>query len=169
MSPDNKSVRNKLYKSGVDFDEEKKKKIVNALNQYLADTVDLYNDTKQAHWNVKGETFWMLHELFDNIADEVENFVDDIAERVTALGGYAEGTTRMAAARSKIPEYPVEATNGNDHLRALIERYTYYANEVRKAIDEFGEMGDMDTADLFTEISRYADKALWFLEAHTQK
>lgn len=169
MAKENKAGKKKLFSSGVDFSASQKEKIVFLLNQHLADTLDLYNDTKQAHWNVKGETFYMLHELFDEIADEIENYVDDIAERITAIGGYAEGTTRMAAARTKISEYPVDAVSGTQHVKALVQRYTYYANSVRKAIDTFGDLKDMDSADLFTEISRYADKALWFLEAHLQK
>lgn len=169
MAKDSKTGKKKLFSSGVNFSDAQKEKLIKLLNQHLADTLDLYNDTKQAHWNVKGETFYMLHELFDEIADEIENFVDDIAERITAMGGYAEGTTRMAAERSKIPEYPVNAVSGKQHVEALVERYTYYANEVREAIDTFGDLKDMDSADLFTEISRYADKALWFLEAHLQK
>ena len=120
MAKENKSGRTKLFDSGVNFPAAKKEKIADMLNQHLADTLDLYNDTKQAHWNVKGETFFMLHELFDKLADEVENFVDDIAERITAIGGYAEGTTRMAANRSKVAEYPISAVSGQQHLKALI-------------------------------------------------
>ena len=166
MSESNKA-RN--FATGVNIPPEKREKVISLLNQQLADTIDLYNNTKQAHWNVKSGTFFMLHELFDKLADDIENFVDVIAERVTALGGYAEGTTRAVAARSRIRDYPFAATSGEEHLRALIEGYTLYANETRKAIDTSSDLGDLDTADVFTEVSRAVDKSLWFLEAHLQK
>lgn len=163
-----KMSKERFFKTGLDMHEQKAGKSIELLNQFLADTIDLYNDTKQAHWNVKGENFYMLHLLFDKIADEVENFVDDLAERITALGGYAYGTTRKCAEKSRISEYPFHATDGTEHLSALIERYSKYANSVRKAIGESARNDDPDTADLFTEISRSVEKSLWLLEAHKQ-
>lgn len=165
MAKVNKESR---FKTGLDMPEQKLGKSIELLNQFLADTIDLYNDTKQAHWNVKGENFFMLHELFDRIADEVEDFVDDIAERITALGGYAFGTTRKCAEASRLKEYPLDARTGKEHLSALTERYTQYANAARKAIGQSDKNDDPDTADLFTEISRSIEKSLWFLEAHNQ-
>jgi starvation-inducible DNA-binding protein len=138
-------------------------------NKQLAAALDLYSQDKQAHWNVKGRDFWQLHELFDDLAEQVLEQIDLIAERATALGGYATGTVRMSAATSALPEYPVEATEGMDHVTALSDRYAVYAATNRAAIDEAAEAGDQDTADMFTEISRAADKHLWFLEGHLQK
>lgn len=140
--------------------------LVGLLNQHLADTADLYSHLKQAHWNVKGPQFIALHELFDRLAEGVEGHVDEIAERVTALGGYALGTSRMAAAASRLPEYPVEATDGPEHVRALVDRYAALAASTRAAIQTSADLGDADTADLLTGVSRDLDKDLWFLEAH---
>jgi len=142
--------------------------MVKLLNGRLADTADLYSQVKQAHWNVKGSDFYQLHELFDQLAGEVFPFIDLIAERATALGGLAMGTVRMATANSALPEYPLEATDGAGHLKALIDRYAVFTANIRKAIDAADEHHDKATADVFTEISRTADKQLWFLEAHVQ-
>ncbi|MGE0544569.1 MAG: DNA starvation/stationary phase protection protein Dps [Dehalococcoidia bacterium] len=139
------------------------------LNQHLADSSDLYSQTKQAHWNVRGPEFIQLHELFDELAGSVLGYVDMIAERATALGGEAAGTVRMAAGGSRLPEYPADLRRGLQHVEALADRYGDYANATRQAIDEAAAAGDMDTSDLFTEISRGVDKHLWFLEAHLQK
>lgn len=68
------------------------------LNQQLADASDLLSQVKQAHWNVKGPAFWQLHRLFDEVAEQADGWIDELAERITALGGYARGTVRMAAA-----------------------------------------------------------------------
>jgi starvation-inducible DNA-binding protein len=78
------------------------------------------------------------------------------------------GTARLAAANSRLPELPLEVTEGRPMVEALVERYGQYAASARTAIDLAEEAGDMDTSDLFTEVSRAIDKHLWFLEAHTQ-
>ncbi|NET51561.1 MAG: DNA starvation/stationary phase protection protein Dps, partial [Merismopedia sp. SIO2A8] len=136
------------------------------LNVTLAATVDLKTQTKQAHWNVKGIDFYQLHELFDEMASELEEYVDMVAERVTALGAIAYGTARIAASKSLLEEYPLDAVSGEAHLRALADQFARYGQHVREAIAKTDGLGDSDTADLYTEISRTIDKRLWFLEAH---
>jgi starvation-inducible DNA-binding protein len=162
------NAKTRNFRTSVGMKPDVREKSVALLNQHLAACFDLYSQTKQAHWNVKGMDFIQLHELFDELAETVLPFVDLIAERVTTLGGYATGTTRMAAADSKLPEYPTNATQGKDHLEALVERYAAFGASTRAAIDTCGDWDDMDTADLFTEVSREIDKSLWFLEAHLQ-
>ena len=159
----------KLYPTRIDLPAEARSQVIAVLNQSLAVTLDLKTQTKQAHWNVKGMDFLQLHELFDEMAGELEEYVDMVAERVTALGGTAIGTARVAADTSILPEYPFEAVDGPEHVTALAERFAVYAKHVREAIDTTDEIGDADTADLYTEISRTIDKRLWFLEAHLVK
>jgi starvation-inducible DNA-binding protein len=140
--------------------------MITLLNQQLADTFDLYSQTKQAHWNVKGINFYQLHLLFDEAAESIFEYVDMIAERVTALGGYAQGTARMAAASSRLAEFPTDLTDGRQMVAVLAERFAQYGATTRAAINTAAEDGDQSTSDLFTEISRTVDKQLWFLEAH---
>lgn len=158
----------RTFASGVDLSAGTRDKMIALLNQELADTADLYSQTKQAHWNVKGPDFYSLHLLFDSLAAKRSDESDGIAERVTAIGGYATGTVRMAAASSQIPELPTGIDSGIDYVQALVERYAMHANAVRAAIDQADKAGDLDTADLFTQISRELDKDLWFLQAHVQ-
>ena len=169
-----KSTRNtgssgRMFKTRNDLPLKARQTSVGLLNQALADLSDLYSQTKQAHWNVKGLEFFQLHELFDEMAAEVLAHTDEVAERTTALGGVATGTVRMAAANSKLPEMDIELTSGEDFLVALSDRYAQAANFIRDAIDQTDEAGDADTADLFTEVSLNLDKRLWFLEAHITK
>lgn len=110
-----------------------------------------------------------MHLLFDELATELEEYIDLIAERITALGATAMGTARIAAATSILPEYPYDIVEGIEHINALAERYATYAKHLRSAIDQTDDLGDADTADLYTEISRDIDKRLWFLEAHLVK
>lgn len=157
-----------MHKTKIDLSQEAREKLVDILNSRLADAIDLQTQTKQAHWNVKGMSFIGLHELFDQIATRVEDYVDSIAERVTALGGTALGTARVAAEKSTLREYPHEITDGADHVDALSNALADFGKNVRKNIDDADELEDKDTADLFTEISRGIDKDLWFVEAHIQ-
>ena len=156
------------FETAVDLPEETRVAMIALLNQHLADTSDLYSQTKQAHWNVKGIHFYPLHLLFDELAEKREDESDELAERAVQLGGYATGTVRMAAASSRLPEIPEDIDAGVDYVRALVERYGLHANNTRAGIDEADQAGDMDTADLLTEISRQLDKDLWFLQAHLQ-
>jgi starvation-inducible DNA-binding protein len=157
-----------MFKTKNDLSETIRTKAVELLNARLADTIDLETQTKQAHWNVKGPHFIALHELFDKINEDVEDYVDDIAERVVQLGGVAEGTARMVAKRSSLPEYPANTVDGRSHVEGLSSALAAFGKSARKAITEANELGDMDTADLFTEVSRGIDKWLWFVEAHLQ-
>lgn len=103
------SKKIQVIMSHVQIDGDARVQMIELLNQHLADAFDLYSQVKQAHWNVTGMNFIAVHELFDKIAHEVLEAVDDIAERVTALGGVAQGTARMAAANSRLPEFSDEA------------------------------------------------------------
>lgn len=156
----------KFYDTRLDLSVEIREKVVTILNQTLATSLDLKTQTKQAHWNVKGTDFYQLHQLFDEMAGELEEYVDMVAERITALAGIALGTARVAASNSLLAEYPLDAVSGKDHITALADRFATYAAHLREAIDKTDNLGDADTADLYTEISRTIDKRLWFLEAH---
>jgi starvation-inducible DNA-binding protein len=157
-----------MFKTKNDLPEATRIKAVELLNARLADCTDLQTQTKQAHWNVKGPNFIALHELFDKINEEVEDYVDDIAERAVQLGGVTEGTARMVAKRSSLAEYPANISDGRSHVEALSTALAAFGQTARKAIDEANDLDDLDTADLFTEVSRGIDKWLWFVEAHLQ-
>jgi starvation-inducible DNA-binding protein len=155
-----------MYETQIDLGSAMRLALAQLLNQRLADLIDLFNQTKHAHWNVKGPEFISLHELFDGIAERVEAGCDLLAERVVALGGVAAGTTRQSAAHSTIGEYDLSAVNGSEHVRALATQTAKLAGSIRHAIQTAATLGDPTTSDLFTEISRSLDKDLWFLEAH---
>ena len=157
-----------LHRTKIDIGQENREKLIDILNGRLADASDLKSQAKQAHWNVKGMDFFQLHELFDEVATTVEGHIDMIAERITTLGGTAHGTVRQAAEKSSLNEYPLEITDGTAHVDALSTALADFGKLVRKNIDETSELGDQDTADLLTEVSREIDKHLWFVEAHIQ-
>lgn len=162
------ATKTRLFSTRVDIPEDKRDQVVEILNGRLAETFDLYTQIKQAHWNIKGKDFYQLHLLFDKIAADIEPFVDQIAERATALGGVALGTVRSAAKNSGLPEYDLNALTGEQHLRAVAERLSLYANSCRAAIDQTDGLGDAVTADLFTEVAALADQDLYLVESHLQ-
>jgi starvation-inducible DNA-binding protein len=157
-----------MYETENDLPKTTRRELNALINQRLADVIDLQTQLKQAHWNVKGPHFIGLHELFDKIAGEVGEYVDMIAERIVQLGGIAEGTVRISAGRSRLDEYPLTIADGAAHVEAVARALSTFGREVRMTIDETDKLGDADTADLFTEISRGIDKWLWFVEAHSQ-
>jgi starvation-inducible DNA-binding protein len=157
-----------MHDTSVDLSLELRQQMVTLCNQQLANTADLYSQTKQAHWNVKGIHFEELHVLFDKMADAILPYADTIAERATALGGTALGTVRMAANTSELPEFPEDAFDGDTMLKIVVERWGQYANGIRAAANQSDEAGDLATSDMFIEIGRVADKMLWFAEAHLQ-
>jgi starvation-inducible DNA-binding protein len=143
-------------------------KAINLLNERLADCIDLQTQCKQAHWNVKGTNFIALHKLFDEINEAVEEYVDLLAERVVQLGGVAEGTARIVAERSGLDQYPLNAVTGREHVEGLSSALAKFGREARAAIDAMDDVGDADSMDILTEISRGTDQWLWFVEAHQQ-
>lgn len=157
-----------LHETKIDIAKGKREKLIGILNQSLADAADLKSQAKQAHWNVKGPNFIALHELFDQVATELDTHVDDLAERITTLGGVAMGTVRLTAENSSLAEYPHEISDGTAHVDALSSALADFGKKARKNIDETDELGDKDTADLYTGVSRGVDKLLWFVEAHNQ-
>jgi starvation-inducible DNA-binding protein len=159
----------KMLDTQIDLPAETRQQMIRLLNEQLADTFDLFSQTKQAHWNVKGPQFIQLHKLYDELAEILLGHVDTIAERATALGGVATGTVRMAAKAVRLPDFNEGPVGSMESVEMLVERYAQLAQTTREAIDESEEAGDKDTSDLFIEVSRDLDKALWFLEAHLQQ
>lgn len=161
-------MKTKLHRTRNDLSEKIRQGMIALLNQQLADVVDLGLQAKQAHWNVKGPHFIGLHELFDKVAEELEEYTDGIAERAVELGGVALGTVQVVSQGSRLKAYPLEIASGREHVTALSSVLAAFGATTRAAIDAAGKAGDADTADLFTEVSRGIDKLLWMIEAHSQ-
>ena len=150
------------------LEDNARNEMIGLLNDRLADAADLTLAVKQAHWNVKGTGFIGFHELLDQVADRMRENADLMAERAVILGGFARGTLQVAHEKSTLSPYPVELQDLQEHARELRDRFMDLGGKVREAIDAAGEVGDEDTADLFTEISRTLDKDAWFIGAHAE-
>lgn len=148
--------------------EQVRTQVIRGLNQTLADMTVILTQARFAHWNVKGMSFHGLHELFEDIYEELEGHVDALAERITALGGQALGTAGIAVQNCRIPEMPTALVTGQEFVQVLAERLAVLDANLQQAIMTADELNDLDTADLLNEISRDVSKALWFLDAHLQ-
>src|SRR5690349_24304641 len=167
--PESRSrVATRLYATKNDLPEATRLEVIGLLNQRLAECIDLQTQSKQAHWNVKGPTFIALHKLFDEVNEDVEEYVDLVAERIVQLGGIAEGTVGAVEGRSTLPDYPLALSTGAEHVAALSDALAAFGRAVRMGIEEMNDLEDADSADILTEVSRGVDKWLWFVEAHQQ-
>ena len=157
------------FHTGIDLPANVRTTVISLLNASLADLADLKSQTKYAHWNVKGPSFYSLHLLFDQLASGFDEQIDTVAERIAALGGVAHGTIRQAAQHSSLEEFPENIGSDLEFARVLAQRFASAAASIRANIDRTAELGDQGTSDLYTSISRELDKNTWFLEAHSRK
>ena len=149
-----------------DIDVDTRKQMSDLLSQRVYDAIDLQLQTKQAHWNVKGPNFIGLHKLFDDLHEIIEGHVDTMAERIVQLGGFACGTAKESGEESTLDPYPLEVSDWQTHVELLSNAYAQFGKLVRDAISESDDAGDLDTSDIFIQVSRDVDKALWFIESH---
>jgi len=145
--------------------EKSRDKIAQALNEILADGLDLHSHIKVAHWNIKGPQFGALHPLFETFAVGLAIHNDDIAERAVTLGALAAGTARHVAKSSRLAEYPAQTTRDMQHAQLLAERFETYLGGVRAARALALKHGDDDTVDLLTAVVREFEKNGWMLRA----
>ena len=142
--------------------------VLGKLQGHLADCLDLFTQFKHAQWNVKGPHFFGLHQQFRKSASACLRHCDILAERITALGGRADGTARMVAAQSTLTELPLDTRDGSVYVAVVAERLSVFTKAVRASIAPMVNCGDAATAALLTEIVREDDRQLGFLDAHLQ-
>lgn len=151
----------------IHISEEKRYKLVSLLNQLLADLTDLISQSKFAHWNIRGKNFFNYHKLFEDISAPLESVEDELAERITSLGGVAKGTVREAAHHSRLKEIGHNDSSPEFLVAELIESYAGLAHFLRQAIEQSEKLDDPVTADMLTQLAAHTEKSLWLLEAHT--
>ena len=156
------------FPTRVDLPANTRTAIGMILNERLADFLDLEQQAKQAHWNVKGPRFMPLHVLFDETAALAVGWSDEIAERAVQLGCVAEGTVQAVAERSELPRCPLNAESADEWVHVVAEALAFCANDARADIAEADAADDAITTDLLTRITGAADKQLWFVESHLQ-
>ncbi len=157
-----------MYATRIDVSETKRAELIELCNACLAEAVDLQLHCKHAHWNVKGPNFIALHQLFDQVNESVEDYIDLIAERAVQLGGIANSTAHVVTTWAHMPENDSQSPSERDYVQSLSGALASFGRIAREAIGKSNELGDAVSADIFTEISRGVEKWLWMVEAHLQ-
>ena len=134
---------------------------IELLNKHLAAAIDLHAQVKQAHWNVRGPGFIAIHELFDKVSVEVENYSDLIAERAGGLGGTAHGTIQVAAERSFLVPYALGIADEKQHAFAVSGALAAFGQSVREAIGQAATVGDANhRRPVYRNLARHRSAAL---------
>lgn len=162
----NNHVASLQWNTYHDQPEPRRVAVAALLNRQLADLIDLGLQARQAHWNVKGPQFTALHTLFEEVADELGELADVVAERAVMLGGVAQGILQTVARDSRLAPYPLDALSGSEHLWPLSAALSHVAQSTRAAIDAADSAGDAGSADVLTQLSRGLDALLWKVESH---
>ncbi|GBD03065.1 General stress protein 20U [bacterium HR19] len=142
---------------GLGIDRKKAEEIIRILSDILANEFVLYVKARNYHWNVVGMNFIELHKLFEKIYEELNEFVDDIAERIRTLGGHPPSTLKEFLELAKLKEHPGTYPDAKTMIKNLLEDHEFIIKEVDKA--------DIGTADLLTEILRSHEKTAWMLRS----
>jgi starvation-inducible DNA-binding protein len=155
-----------MHTTRNDIPEKKRHQITNILNQHLSSAIDLSFQAKQAHWNVKGPNFSELHKVFDELYAVINEGADELAERISQLGGQAEGTVQIVTKKTYLKPLTLNLSKGSDLLPALADSVAVYGKCLRKSIDEMGSLKDSVSGDILTQVLRGIDKQLWILDSH---
>ena len=154
-------------KIGTGISEGQQRTISDGLAQLLADTYTLYLKTHNFHWNVKGPMFSTLHSLFEQEYTELAKAVDEIAERIRALGAAAPGSYEQFAKLSSIKEEP-GVPKAEEMIRQLMAGQEAVIATAGKIFRIAEEAGDEATVDLLTQRMRTHEKNAWMLRSHLE-
>lgn len=162
------ATKNFAPASGLPIDigisENDRASVVTELSKALADSYTLYMMTHNFHWNVTGPMFSTLHDLFMAQYTEIWQALDEIAERIRALGHYAPGTYAQFAKLSSIAE-PTEVPSAEDMIKLLVAGNEAVAKTARKAFSVADSVNDQPTADLLTQRLDIHEKNAWMLRS----
>ncbi|MEL6587777.1 MAG: DNA starvation/stationary phase protection protein [Pseudomonadota bacterium] len=154
-----------MTQTAVALSTDAQTQIVEALNQSVAETAVTTMLAQNFHWNVTGMAFGPLHELFQKIYEDHFVAQDDLAERIKALDGHAEGTLAGMLARSKVAEHEGTATD-KEMIQALQTAQETLAATLAGAGELAAEHGDTLTEDLCIARGQTHEKFAWFLRSH---
>lgn len=137
------------------------------LNNILADGNVFYLKLRKYHWNLQGDNFMELHELFESQYDDIALAIDEIAERITTLGGVAMGTMEEFLKTTQLKENPGKIPTNQQMIKDLVADHETIVRTLRKAIEDCEEKyKDVGTADFLTELIQRHEKMAWKLRKY---
>lgn len=141
---------------------------VSLLSKILANQHVLYVKTRNFHWNLTDTRFASLHELFENQYREIEQAIDETAERIRMLGAASPGSLAEFRKLASLDETPGSAVTGDEAIRILVQDHEQVICSLREAVEETDSAGDVGTADFLTGLLRAHEKTAWILRSHFQ-
>ncbi len=155
-----------MSKTNIGLTKEQLEGSINILNRVLADEFLLYTKVRKYHWNVRGLQFNDLHKFFEELYTELEIVIDEVAERVRTLNGFAIGTVSEFAKVSRLKEFPGDYPKALEMIKNLLAEYETIIRELRSDIDACEEENhDMGSADFLTGIMEKHEKKAWMLRS----
>ncbi len=156
-----------MVQPNIGISTQNLKKITASLGEVLADSVMLYTKTRKFHWNVSGESFMEFHKLFEKQYKQLEESIDEIAERINKLGSPTPGTTAEFVKLSQIKEAPGKIPSSIDMVKELLNDHENVIKSIRKKIDECDDdLKDKGTADFLTSLMEDEETIAWTLRRY---
>jgi starvation-inducible DNA-binding protein len=166
MSPE---IMKSDIKTNIGISDDSRKSVVEILNSRLSDEYTLYTKTRKYHWNVTGKRFFQLHEFFEEQYEQLDEMIDEIAERARQLGGKSFGTMEEFVRTSSVEEDPGEYPDAQTMISNLLEDHEAIIQTLRKNADDCDEKyDDMGTNDFLLEAVQKHEKMAWMLRAHLE-
>ncbi len=154
-------------KPEIGITEDHLKQIVNLLSVNLSDAITLYTKTRKFHWNVSGDSFMELHKLFQAQYTELEETIDEIAERINKLGGKTIGTMKEFSELARLKESPGKYPSQKEMIKELLADHEAMATALRKDIDLCADkFKDVGTTDFLTKVIQQHETTAWILRRY---
>ncbi|MFD1470818.1 DNA starvation/stationary phase protection protein [Hymenobacter caeli] len=151
----------------VPVEADKRRAITDDLQATVAELLELFHDSKQCHWNLRGPLYLPLHEKLQENADEYRKYADILAERVLQVGSPIDGRPGVVAATSNLGELPGGYLTDKQVLILMTERITTVAKRVRQRIDHLSKVDEV-TSNKLQDLSYQLDKHVWQFRVHMQ-
>lgn len=142
----------------------KKQELVGNLNQLLADYQIFYQNLRGLHWNIKGATFFMLHEKYEELYNEASEVIDEIAERILMIGGKPLHTFGDYTATARLHEVK-NVSNGKEGVGLILENSTYLLESFNQLLSISNELGDEGTSAMMSDWIASTEKRVWMLKS----
>ena len=161
---DRDAHRRELH-ANIGLKESAKTQLLGLLDALLADEFVLYVKTRNFHWNVAGPRFQPLHEFFEKQYEQLNGFVDEVAERSRQLGGRAMGSMKELAEAARLEESPSKGLSEEQMLSALMKDHESIVRSLRTDAEECGRLGDQGTMDFMVGLMQQHEKMAWMLRS----
>ena len=153
--------------TGIGIKPENLAKVAHSLNRLLADEHVLYIKTRNAHWNVEGPDFHAQHKFFEEQYGQLEEIIDDVAERIRSLGHYAEATMQGFLKLTHLTEQTREKNDSGGFMKMLLEDHETIIIHIRENINLYAnDWHDLGSSDFITSLMEVHEKMAWMLRAH---